>query len=139
MSAWRRKLLALFPEHRYNIEKEYFSVYSFYVDFLPLTFEAHKENNEEFLRKIYGFSEWCFNQKAKDLWNAAGVSFYEHIFSIKKTYWKEIIPWLSNNIINQCKCLWYQEVHDYFEEFDAFSKSRDFHSNIFTNCHIFQI
>ena len=31
------------------------------------------------LSKIYDFAAWCARQKEKDLWNAAGVSFYEHI------------------------------------------------------------
>jgi hypothetical protein len=57
------------------------------------------------LRKIYGFAEWCFEQKAKDLWNAAGVAFYEHLFD-RREYRDQVVPWLSPQVIKGCWGLW---------------------------------
>ncbi len=41
--------------------------------------EAHERSDTEELRKIYGYAEWCFRGRDRDLWIAAGVSFYEHL------------------------------------------------------------
>jgi hypothetical protein len=37
------------------------------------------------LEKIYGFADWCASQKEKELWNAAGVAFYEHLADSNRT------------------------------------------------------
>ena len=138
MSAWRRKLVVLFPEHSRDIENN-FSIYEFYFDFLPLTHEAHEKNDKEFLEKIYGFSEWCSNQKSKELWNPAAVAFYEHLFDIKKVYWQEIIPWLSDKVIEKHKILWEVRLDD--EQFIELVKLLNKRSNSiqlsFLNANVF--
>lgn len=150
MATWRRKLVYLFPEKRKEIETEYSSLYLFYLDFLPLTHEAHEKNDENFLKKIYGFSEWCCNQEAKDLWNPAGVSFYEHLFDIKRIYWEDVISWLSDDVIDMHKGLWemfleedcYQDLVSLLNQrtsFDAQNKLSFSHPNIFTTGDIFEL
>ena len=49
------------------------------------------------LQKIYGYAEWCFRQKAKDLWNAAGVAFYEHLGDTPETR-DEMHNWVKPDI-----------------------------------------
>jgi len=78
MSAWRRKTVELFP----NLERDLNNQFTPYTVFMHLRMrcrDAHKRGDEAELSKIYGFAEWCHRHKAKDLWNAAGVSFYEHL------------------------------------------------------------
>lgn len=68
--------------------------------------EAHQRNDINMLQSIYGFAEWCFEQKANDLWNAAGVAFYEHLFDSHRTLWGEFVKWLSPPVVDGCWGLW---------------------------------
>jgi hypothetical protein len=76
-----------------------------YFDLLPMVREAHDNDDHDLLMRIYCFAQWCHAQEAKDLWNAAGVAFYEHLFDERK-YWVEVIPWLSPSVIADCWSLW---------------------------------
>src|SRR5437764_15482473 len=105
MAAWRRRALGLFPELREQLQRRDFSIYMLFFDLLPMAREAHDTNHAELLRRIYGFAEWCLEQKAKDLWNAAGVAFYEHLFD-RWQYWGKVVPWLSPRVISECWSLW---------------------------------
>ena len=79
MSAWRRKALELFPDLRNEIQQGDTTIYTVFFELLPRCRQAHLAKNTEELKKIYGYAEWCFRHKAKYLWNAAGVAFYEHL------------------------------------------------------------
>jgi hypothetical protein len=83
VSAWRRLALQLFPEHRRIIQSNefIFSIYQLFFDLLPMTIEAHEIGNNDFLRRVYQFAEWCWKQKPRsdDVYNAVCVSFYEHL------------------------------------------------------------
>ena len=106
MANWRRKALALFPEIQHDVQRPDSTVYAVFFELLPMVREAHQENNVERLQRIYGFAEWCFEQKAKDLWNAAGVAFYEHLFDSHETLWCEFVRWLSPKVVEECWGLW---------------------------------
>jgi hypothetical protein len=80
MSSWRRKVLTFFPDLQREAERPDFTIYNAFSELLPRVRTAHQEGDTETLRRIYGFAEWCSEQKAKDLWNAASVSFYAHLF-----------------------------------------------------------
>jgi hypothetical protein len=85
MSTWRRKAIELFADLRNEIQHGEATIYTVFFELLPRCRQAHRDGNEEELQKIYGYTEWCFRQKTKDLWNAAGVSFYEHLGDYKET------------------------------------------------------
>ena len=106
MAAWRRKLIALFPELRQEAEATDFAPYDALVELLPKCRRAHELNDHEALVSVYAFAEWCSNQDAKELWNSAGVSFYEHLFDTPRVMWPDIIPWLSPQIVAACRGLW---------------------------------
>jgi hypothetical protein len=56
---------------------------------------------------MFGFAEWCAEQSAKDLWNAAGVCFYEHLFDGRNWQHRaEVVKWLSPRVISDCHELW---------------------------------
>ena len=105
MSTWRRKALELFPTLRRELNDREYTIYMLYFDLLPMVREAHDEDDRNLLRRIYGFAAWCFDQKAKDLWNSAAVAFYEHLFDQRK-YWSLVLPWLSPKVITECWPLW---------------------------------
>ena len=79
MSVWRRKAIECLPKIQKELEQPDANIYTVFMELLPATIEAHRAGDSESLKKYYGFAEWCFEQKEKDLWNAAGVSFYEHL------------------------------------------------------------
>src|SRR5438132_11252436 len=100
MSAWRRKALQLFPELQVELNDSDYSIYMLYFELLPKVREAHKQGDEEMLAKIYGYAEWCLHQHSEDLWNAAGVAFYEHLLEgSKKSRWPMILSWLSPSVL----------------------------------------
>src|SRR4051794_38740887 len=106
MSSWRRKVLALFPDLREEAERPDFNIYFAFFALLPRVREAHLAGDTETLRNIYGFAEWCFKQRAKDIWNAAGVAFYQHLFDSHPSLWREFVRWLSPRVVRDCWGLW---------------------------------
>ena len=96
----------MFPDLRCEVQRRDFSVYSVFFDLLPRVREAHQSGDTEMLRRIYGFAEWCFEQRAKDLWNSAGVAFYEHLFDSHRSFWGEFVRWLSPRVVEGCWGLW---------------------------------
>lgn len=118
MAIWRRKALAAFPNLRQELNRRDYSIYNLFGDLLISLWEAHEEEDIETLGQIYGFAEWCLSQRAKTLWNPAGVSFYEDIFN-RRRFWEQIIPWLSPQVVYMVRGLWelpltpaeLQEVH----------------------------
>ncbi len=106
MAVWRRKLIALFPDLRHVASAPDFTPYTAFFELLPRCRDAHESSDECELTSIYAYSEWCLNQKARDLWNSAGVCFYEHLFDMPKLFWPDIVAWLSPNVVAGCKGLW---------------------------------
>jgi hypothetical protein len=94
MSVWRRKAIECLRELKKELEQPDASIYEVFSYFLSCAVESHNNKNIEQLRKIYDFAEWCLRQNAKDLWNAAGVCFYEHLADNKVTL-KEMNKWVS--------------------------------------------
>lgn len=106
MANWRRKAINLFPDLRYDVQRRDFSIYMLFFQLLPMSRAAHKAGDDETLRRIYGFAEWCFEQKANNMWNAAAVAFYEHLFDDHPSLWPEIVTWLSPRVIEDVWGLW---------------------------------
>jgi hypothetical protein len=105
VSAWRRKAIEMFPEWRQELEDgEEFSPYAVWFEVLPRAREAHREGDTELLRRIYGYAEWSLRQSG-ELRNAAGVTFYEHLFDEP---WMRplVVPWLSRSVIEEVRQLW---------------------------------
>jgi hypothetical protein len=94
MSVWRRRALALFPQLRRDLNRRDYSVYSLYFDLKPLLRAALDAGDDGFVRGAFGFAEWCARSPNKDLWNPAGVAFYEHLFDYP-AYSDRVLPWLS--------------------------------------------
>src|SRR5215831_14309238 len=102
MSTWRRKAIEYFPELKKEFEDPECNPYTVFMELLGLLRPAHQENNTLLLQKIYAYAEWCTLQKAKDLWNAAGVGFYEHLGDHPITL-ENIPQWVKPEIYEQVK------------------------------------
>src|SRR5689334_15982975 len=116
MAVWKRKALATLPELAKEIHKADYTPYQLFFDLVPLVLEAHRKHENDFPRRAYGFAEWCLSQESKDLWNSAGVAFYEDLIK-ERELWRAIIPWLSKNVLAQVQGLWELALnrHDYQE------------------------
>jgi hypothetical protein len=104
MSVWRRKAMECLPEKKTEFEHPGTTIYGVFIELLPALVEAHKGDNTERLHKIYEFAEWCYKQKANDLWNAAGVSFYEHLYDCKETR-DSFRKWIKRDIYKNVRGL----------------------------------
>jgi hypothetical protein len=104
MSLWRQKAIDCLPELKKDFEQPATSIYDVFIDLLRATVEAHKKNDFERLQKIYAFAEWCLRHKEKDLWNSAGVSFYEHLGDYEET--RQAMPkWIKPDIYRDIRGL----------------------------------
>jgi hypothetical protein len=106
MSVWRRRAIESFPELRreLNDPHEIPNVYSLWFELFPLWRDAHTNGNDEILDRIYGYADWCFRQRAEDLWNSTAVCFYEHV--LDHGSWETVLPRLSDELIRDVWGLW---------------------------------
>ena len=107
MSTWRRTALDLFPDLERDLRSSRISytVYSLLRDLQAAAEKAHARGDSQELEKIYGYAEWCSRQPAEELWNAAGVSFYEHLFESEGSV-DRVAPLLSGYVIRKHWDLW---------------------------------
>lgn len=121
VSVWRRKATELFNIRFGPTQHE--TIYDVFRTLLRLVKEAHNRGDEDQLKKIYEYAEWCSNQRADDLWNAAGVSFYEHLVDDEVTH--QAIPlWIKPRIFSIIKGLLNWRIKDetaYRELVDKFN------------------
>ncbi len=102
---WRERASALVPELRAVAETEEWSCHVFFSELSQLAAEAHREQDDDVLRRAYGFAHWCFHQPEQFLENAALVSFYEHVFDD----WDqrdEVAAWLPCDVLPKVRALW---------------------------------
>lgn len=105
MTVWRQRAINLFPELSRDFSIPDYSLYQLFSDLLPRVEQAHADDDEAFLKRVYGFAAWCASQEAKELRNPVGVAFYEHLFD----RWNQrhrVVPWLSPQVIADSWSLW---------------------------------
>jgi hypothetical protein len=84
MSTWRRIAIQLFPEHNSGFDsfrKPHMTIYQVFFQLRDDAEEYIRTDNQEGLKKIFTFVEWCFKQRNRnsDIWNAAATAFLEHL------------------------------------------------------------
>lgn len=105
MASWRRRALEEFPDLRHALNDPTYTIYSLFVDLLSAARDAHRDADHARLAAIYGFATWCARQDSKDLWNAAGVAFFEHLFD--EPWMRSSVPlWLPADIRANHLALW---------------------------------
>jgi hypothetical protein len=106
MAVWRRHALRLFPELHDDIERDAATPYGLFFLLLPFVRDAHQRDDEDALRRAYGFAQWCHHQRhGSELPNAVGVAFYEHLFDD----WSlrgQVAPWVSPHVARDIWPLW---------------------------------
>ena len=108
MAAWRRRALESFPELKNELNDPEYSTYQLFAALRHMVWQAHDAGDDARLRAIYGFAQWCSEQQSDVLWNAAGVSLYEHLFDERKDRadWAKVAEWLSPTIVRSVWGLW---------------------------------
>ena len=115
MSAWRRRALEIFPElGRELTSADVESTYALWMNvLLPRVREAHAQDDKKMLRQIYGYAAWSMRQPAKDVRNAAAVTFYEHLFDKPQSdNWIEtVVDWVPDDVVRDVWSLWAEGPH----------------------------
>lgn len=105
MASWRRRALEQFPELRPSLNDPEYTIYRLFFDLLPMAVEAHRAGDDLRLAPIYEYDEWCAREPSEQLWNPAGVAFYEHLFDQPSL--RSAVPrWLSSDIRTNHMGLW---------------------------------
>ena len=104
MSVWRRKAIECAPELKTDFQATDLTPYDVFMELLPVVQQAHINNDNNRLRNIYSFAEWCLKQKDKQLWNAAGVSFYEHLVDTDETF-QQCTKWIKKETYIEIRVL----------------------------------
>jgi hypothetical protein len=78
MNNWQREVDRLIPELTETAKKSD-SIYDFFGYLLRYWDKAAESTNRLVARQIIDFVTWCAESDEKDMWNAAGVSFLEHL------------------------------------------------------------
>jgi hypothetical protein len=120
MAAWRRRALELFPEFQGYARRPY-PIWDLFIHLHRIVETAHLEHDDGQLKKVYGFAEWCLNQR--DLWNAISVGFYEALFEMPVP-WRDVVDWLSPFVIKECRPLWQLIDGERAAEIDDLVKKR---------------
>jgi hypothetical protein len=100
MELWRTKLIENFPNLHTEWENPDETIYTVFMELNAKCQDAHDQGDQMVLSKIYDFAAWCSRQKEKELWNAAGVSFYEHIID-QPIALKEIPRWIPPDVFHK--------------------------------------
>jgi hypothetical protein len=108
MATWRRIALESFPHLRGLIQDPEVYTFMFFSMLVDEAWKAHDVDNRDLLRRIYGYAEWALNHPAEELWNPAGVSFYEHLFLHRKDRadWEKALHYITLDAIHIVWSLW---------------------------------
>ena len=104
MSAWRRQLLEQFPDIASGDHSTIQSLYLSFAWLVKRAVEAHAVRDIDTFRKIHGFAAMCARSPNSDLWNPAGVSFYEHLPDHESTR-QSIVEWVPPDVFANVACL----------------------------------
>ena len=96
---WQALAQALLPElhERFGAEETWKGggAMPFFFELLAATRQAHLAGDEAFLLRAYAFAHWCMAQSDRELWNSAGVGFFEHLFDGLPP--DSVVPWIGSD------------------------------------------
>ena len=105
---WHARAVAMFPELSEDLKTDgyiAFQIYALCSELETMVRVAHRESDDDMLRRIYGYASWARDQPEVDIWNAIGVCFYEHLFDER---WMRplVIPWVTSTDVREYMGLW---------------------------------
>jgi len=125
MEVWRKKLIESLPDLLRKEEIESETIYTIFMELTAKCEKAHDRGDQVVLSKIYDFAAWCARREEKDLWNAAGVGFYEHIVDHPIAL-REIPRWVPPDVFYEISGLlqWRMGHKAFFELSARYEKDR---------------
>lgn len=111
MSTWRQKAIAIAPELKNDFQAPDLSPYTVFMELLNILKQAYINNETERIQRIYEYAEWCHRQKDQKLWNAAGVSFYEHLAD-NDLMFSQFTKWIRKDIYLAIRDLLNQRIDE---------------------------
>ena len=100
---WRMLAKALLPQIYEQFDADGIrdgdGLMQFLFVLLPATRNAHRSGDEWVLFSAYAFAHWCMAQPEKELWNAAGVAFFEHLFDDLAP--ETVVPWIAPKALSE--------------------------------------
>lgn len=104
---WQDAGRAAFPEFARKLDQheDDYHAYMFFGELRGLACKAHLAGDEATLRRVHGFVEWALDHKDRNIWNPAGIGFYESFLDFPECL-KAAVPWLSPYVIWQVWDLW---------------------------------
>jgi hypothetical protein len=123
VSVWRRKASEMFYDLRFEFQGSSDTIYSLFFALLPRLVKAHEDSDINTIKNIYEYSEWCFYQRDKNLWNAVSVGLYEHLAD-KVITLKAIPYYIKPDIFFELKELYKQRLSEdkYMELLNDFNR-----------------
>lgn len=89
---WQVLGKAMLPE--LVVEQGEGSALAFFSALLAAAKAAHRANDDAFLLRAYAFAHWGMSQPDRDVWNAAGVGFFQHLFDDMPP--DTVAPWIAS-------------------------------------------
>jgi hypothetical protein len=102
---WTELASDLFPTLQEELTEPNSSLYDFLTSLDQLRTVAQSSRDRELLARIYFFCEWCLVHPDREIWNAAAVGFWEHLFDDWLARF-HAIPYLSPRVIADIWPLW---------------------------------
>lgn len=102
MATWRRRALEEFPELRHELTRphEIETVYELWFELLPMAVHAHTREDDDLLRRIYGYAHWSMRQPSRELSNPAAVAFLEHLLDdAPEERIGNVLTWLADDLV----------------------------------------
>lgn len=97
MSVWRQKAIDIAPELKDDFQDPDLTPYTVFSELLPILEQAYIDQDTVRIQKIHDYAAWCLRQKDKNLWNPAGVSFYEHLAD-NELLFSQFTKWIKKDI-----------------------------------------
>jgi hypothetical protein len=106
MEEWYKKAIEAFPDLIDHFAMDGDTTYGVFSalcytmenDWLP-------SNNRQEIQKAFDYAHWAADQEEDDLWNAAGVGFFEHVFE-KMDYFGIVVSYLTKDDVRAYMDLW---------------------------------
>jgi hypothetical protein len=90
-----------------NDANEISSVHELWFALLDMAVVAHKQGDDEALRRIYDYAHWSLRQPGKELREPVAVSFFEHLVDdARPEKLRVVLPWIEDDAVREVWGLW---------------------------------
>lgn len=104
MSAWRRRAIETLPDMRREFEDPEMTIYQVLFEMLARVENEADRKDEKEPERIFDYALWCHTNRDREITNAVGVAFYEHLAD--EPHLRDmIVHRLPPNVFEDCRSL----------------------------------